>query len=121
MGLNHSNTILAFVALGDVVENDRAQDRALNFPAGSIIVFNKGYIDYQCFVNMSNRKMSLVTQLRPKTVYEIKLTLQVLSSKGILADKHIELSSNYAKKCDSPKPLKYIEFFMLRRNIYFNF
>lgn len=47
VGLNDSNTILEFVALGDGVENDMVQGRALKFPSGSIIVFDKGCIDYQ--------------------------------------------------------------------------
>ena len=49
VGLNHSNTIPEFVALGDGIENDMVQGRALQFPAGSILVFDKGYIDYQWF------------------------------------------------------------------------
>ncbi|RTE44500.1 IS4 family transposase, partial [Acinetobacter junii] len=52
VGLNHSNTIPGntipeFVALGDGIENDMVQGRAFKFPAGSIIVFDKGYVDYQ--------------------------------------------------------------------------
>ena len=47
VGLNHSNTIPEFVALGDGIENDMVQGRTLKFPPGSIVVFGKGYVDYQ--------------------------------------------------------------------------
>ena len=115
VGLNHSNTIPEFVALGDGIENDMVQGLRLKFPPGSIIVFDKGYVDYQCFVEMTNQKVSFVTRLRPKTVYEVKSKQDVLVSKGILADEYIELSSDYAKKRGAPKRLRRIEFYPLER------
>ena len=108
--LNHSNTIPEFVALGDGIENDMVQGRRLKFPPGSIVVFDKGYVDYQWFAEMTNQKVSFVTRLRPKTVYEVKSKQDVLASKGILADEYIELSSDYAKKRGAPKRLRCIEF-----------
>lgn len=36
VGLNHSNTIPEFVALGDGIENDMVQGRTLKFPSGCI-------------------------------------------------------------------------------------
>ena len=121
VGLNHSNTIPEFVALGDGIENDMVQGRALKFPAGSIVVFDKGYIDYQWFAQMSNRKVSFVTRLRPKTVYKVKSTHEVLSSKGILADEHIELSRDYAKKRGAPKLLRRIAFYDAEKKRTFEF
>ena len=55
---------------------------------------------------MTNQKVSFVTRLRPKTVYEVKSNQDVLASKGILADEYIELSSDYAKKRGAPKRLR---------------
>ena len=111
VGLNHSNTIPEFVALGDGIENDMVQGRLLKFPAGSIVVFDKGYVDYQWFAEMSHRKVSFVTRLRPKTVYEVKSSHKVLACKGILADEYIELSSDYARKRGAPKLLRRIAFY----------
>lgn len=111
VGLNHSNTIPEFFALGDGVENDMVQGRRLKFPSGSIVVFDKGYVDYQWFAEITNQKVSFVTRLRPKTVYEVKSKQDVLASKGILADEYIELSSDYAKKRGAPKRLRRIEFY----------
>jgi putative transposase len=61
VGLNHSNTIPEFVALGDGIENDMVQGRAFKFPAGSIIVFDKGYVDYQWFAQLTLQNVSFVT------------------------------------------------------------
>ena len=87
------------------------QGRTLKFPPGSIVVFDKGYVDYQWFAEMTNQKVSFVTQLRPKTVYEVKSKQDVLASKGILADEYIELSSDYAKNRGAPKRLRRIKFY----------
>lgn len=111
VGLNHSNTIPKFVALGDGIENDMVQDRTLKFPPGSIVVFDKGYVDYQWFAEMTNQNFNFVTRLRSKTVYEMKSKQDVLASKGILTDEYIELSSDYAKKRSAPKRLRSIKFY----------
>ena len=109
--LNHSNTIPEFVALGDGIENDMVQGRTLKFPLGIIVVFDKGYVDYQWFAEMTNQNFSFVTRLRPKTVYEVKSKQDVFASKGFLADEYIELSSDYAKKRGTPKRLRRIKFY----------
>ncbi len=106
VGLNHSNTIPEFVALGDGIENDMMQGRRLKFSAGSIVVFDKGYVDYQWFAEMTNKKISFVTRLRPKMVYKVKSQQEILTCKGILVDEYIELSSDYAKKRGAPKLLR---------------
>ena len=111
VGLNHSNTIPEFVALGDGIENDMVQGRAFKFPAGSIIVFDKGYVDYQWFAQLTLQNVSFVTRLRPKTVYQVKSSRSVLATKGIIADECIELSSAHAKKRGVPKLLRRIEFY----------
>jgi len=111
VGLNHSNTIPEFVALGDGIENDMVQGRALQFPAGSILVFDKGYIDYQWFAQLTDQKIGFVTRLRPKTVYQVKSSREVLACKGIITDECIELSSAHAKKRGAPKQLRRIEFY----------
>ena len=121
VGLNHSNTIPEFVALGDGIENDMVQGRALKFPSGSIVVFDKGYIDYQWFAEMNRQNVSFVTRLRPKTVYEVKSRQEVLSSKGILADECIELSSDYAKKRGAPERLRRVEFYDAQKKRTFEF
>ena len=111
VGLNHSNTIPEFVALGNGIENDMVQGRAFKFPAGSIIVFDKGYVDYQWFAQLTLQNVSFVTRLRPKTVYQVKSSRSVLATKGIIADECIELSSAHAKKRGAPELLRRIEFY----------
>jgi hypothetical protein len=46
VGLNHGGMIPEFVALGDGKEHDLVQGRKLDFPKGSLVAFDKGYVDY---------------------------------------------------------------------------
>ncbi len=59
---------------------------AFKFPPGSIIVFDKGYVDYQWFAQYDQlQKVSFVTRLRPKTVYQGEIKPQRISQlKGLL-------------------------------------
>ena len=34
-------------------ENDMVQGRKFQFPSGSIVVFDKGYVDYQWYANLT--------------------------------------------------------------------
>ena len=53
IGLNHSNDIPEFIAVENGKENDMVQGRKFQFPAGSIVVFDKGYVDYQWYANLT--------------------------------------------------------------------
>lgn len=97
------------------------QGRTLKFPSSSIVVFDKGYIDYQWFAEMTHQNISFVTRLRPKTVYEVKSSHKVLACKDILADEYIELSSEHAKKRGAPKLLRRIEFYDVQKRRTFEF
>ena len=57
--LNHSNDIPEFVVVENGKENDMVQGRKFQFPAGSIVVFDKGYVDYQWYVNLTAQNIDL--------------------------------------------------------------
>lgn len=68
VGLNHANMVPEFVALSDGNESDMIQGRQFEFPKGSIVAFDKGYVDYQWFGSLTKQGVSFVTRLRPKVV-----------------------------------------------------
>lgn len=70
---------------------------------------------------MTNQKVSFVTRLRSKTIYEMKSKQDVLASKGFLVDEYIELSSDYVKKRGAPKRLRRIEFYDEKKERTFEF
>ena len=112
VALNHGNMIIDLVSLSDDNENDMVEDRKFNFPKGNIVAFDKGYIDYQWFVDLTNKGVSFVTRLRTGAVYDAIKQRECNSDKGILRDKKIELSSAHTIKRIAPtlRLVKFIDF-----------
>ena len=120
VGLNHSHHIPTFVALGAGIENDMVQGRKFVFPAGSMVVFDKGYVDYQWFASLTKQRVSFVTRLRPKAVYTVISTKQTGKAQGVIADEVIELNSEHAKKRGAPR-LRHVRYCDAKTNKPFDF
>ena len=103
VGLNHGNMLPEFIALSDGNENDMIQGRKFQFPKGSIVAFDKGYIDYEWFGSLTNQGVSFVTRLRPKAIYEVLENKPVIESKGVISDQIIQLNNVHALKRGAPK------------------
>lgn len=103
VGLNHATDIPEFVALSDGNENDMVEGRRFRFPKGSIVAFDKGYVDYQWFGNLTKQGVSFVTRLRSKSVYRVLERKPVTKQTGVTSDHTIELSSAHAIKRGAPK------------------
>lgn len=70
VGLNHKNMIPEFVALTDGNLHDVKQGREFTFPVGSIVVFDKGYLDYGWYKSLTDKGIYFVTRLRKNMVYD---------------------------------------------------
>lgn len=103
VGLNHANLVPEFVALSDGNENDMVQGRQFDFPKGSIVAFDKGYVDYEWFNSLNNRGVFFVTRLRAKAVYRVEERRTVNKVNGIMSDQIIQLNSAHALKRGAPK------------------
>lgn len=103
VGFNHGNMLPEFVALSDGNENDMIEGRKFRFPKGSIVAFDKGYVDYKWFADLTVEGVSFVTRLRTKAVYKVLESRVVLVSKGVISDEVIQLNSTHALKRGVPK------------------
>lgn len=103
VGLNHATDIPEFVALSDGNENDMVQGRQFCFPKGSVVAFDKGYVDYQWFGTLAKQGVSFVTRLRPNAVYRVLERRSVEKQRGVTSDQIIELSSAHAIKRGAPR------------------
>lgn len=103
VGLNHGTHVPEFVALSDGQENDMVQGRQFDFPKGSIVAFDKGYVDYQWFKSLTDNGVFFVTRLRPKAVYAVLAHRPVDKDQGITSDQIIQLNSAHAIKRGAPK------------------
>jgi putative transposase len=102
VGLNHGTQVPEFVALSDGQENDMVQGRQFAFPKGSVVVFDKGYVDYQWFKSLTDKGVFFVTRLRAKAVYAVKERRPANREAGILSDQIIQLNSAHAHKRGAP-------------------
>lgn len=103
VGLNHGTMIPEFVALGDGKENDMVQGRKFDFPKGSMVAFDKGYVDYQWFKSLTDKGVFFVTRLRPKAVYKVLARKLVDKGTGVTSDQVIQLNSAHAMKRGAPR------------------
>jgi len=109
VGLNNGTLVPEFVALSEGNENDMVQGRRFDFPKGSIVAFDKGYVDYEWFKSLTDKGVFFVTRLRAKAVYEVVDEYAVTEGSGVLQDQDIQLSSAHALKRGAP---------LLRRVVY---
>ncbi|MFL0798799.1 MAG: IS4 family transposase, partial [Cellvibrionaceae bacterium] len=103
VGLNHATEVPEFVSLSDGNENDMVAGRQFRFPKGSIVAFDKGYVDYEWFGSLSHQGVSFVTRLRAKAVYRVIERLNITPGSGVKSDQIIEFSSAHAQKRGAPR------------------
>lgn len=103
VGLNNASLIPEFVALSDGKENDLIQGRQFTFPKGSIVAFDKGYVDYGWYGSLTKQGVNFVTRIRPKAVYSVLKAHQVNPKSQVAYDQTIQLDSQHAKKQGVPK------------------
>jgi len=103
VGLNHGTHVPEFVALSDGQENDMVQGRRFEFPKGSIVAFDKGYVDYQWFKSLTDKGVFFVTRLRGNAVYRVEERRYADQNKGVQSDHIIQLSSAHALKRGAPR------------------
>jgi hypothetical protein len=75
--------------------------KEVNLPAGSVIVFDRGYCDYKTYNRLTDDKVTFVTRNRARSVYKIEKEREVPEdqlSRGIQGDWDISLGYTYNKK-----------------------
>jgi len=103
VGLNHGTHVPEFVALSDGNENDMVKGREFRFPKGSIVAFDKGYVDYGWYKSLTEQGVFFVTRLRPNSVYRVLDRRDSDRSQGITCDQIIQLNSAHAIKRGAPR------------------
>jgi putative transposase len=103
VGLNHGNEVPEFVTISEGNQNDMIAGRKFCFPRGSIVAFDKGYVDYGWFGNLTKQGVFFVTRLRPKAVYQVLERRPVDAVSGVTSDQIIQLNSAHAVKRGAPK------------------
>ncbi len=71
-------------------------------PKGSIIVFDRGYNDYELFRQWSKKEITFVTRMKDGTLYKVTDTYAPPQHSKILCDENIELTGHSATKEPMP-------------------
>lgn len=91
VGLNHANLIPEFVAVSGGQESELIAGRQFDFPKTSIVVFDKGYVDYGWYKSLTDKGIFFVTRLRPNAIYRVIERKPVDPSCGLTSDQVIQL------------------------------
>jgi transposase len=83
-----------FVRYTEAVRHDHVLLSEVSLPKGSILVFDKGYVDYAQYERFTNDKIFYVTRLKDNALYECgqEYDIPETADSGILKDEEIILS-----------------------------
>jgi len=106
--LDHDGYLPVFAHLTEGTTHEVKVARTLMFPAGSIVVVDRGYIDYALFWNWTVNKVFFVTRQKENAHYTVLEEGTAPATRHILRDDLIELEGYYSRK-KYPQPLRRIE------------
>jgi hypothetical protein len=89
--LDHDGHIPAFVTVTDAKTHESRIAKALGLPKGSIVVFDKGFIDYAWFLTLGAKGIFFVTRLKRNAVYKLLARRPVNRRTGVTSDHIIEV------------------------------
>lgn len=98
VGLDHEGLIPAFASVTPGKVGDQTQAKLMNFPQGSVLVFDKGYADYSWHNQLTSKGIFWVTRLRSNGKFSVLDRRDINESQGITCDEIIEFDSPKAKK-----------------------
>ena len=98
VGLDHDGLIPAFVAVTPGKVGDQTQAKAMSFPKGSVLVFDRGYMDYKWHNQLTDHGIYWVTRIRTGAKYRVSERRPVDKSQGVTSDQIIEYTSHRSAK-----------------------
>jgi len=98
VGLDHDGLIPAFAAVTAGKTGDQTQAKLMQFPKGSVLVFDKGYADYSGHNQLTDQGIFWVTRIRSNAKYRVIERHEVNKSQGVTSDQIIEYTSIRSSK-----------------------
>ena len=107
--LDHEGYLPTFGLITEGRVHDVKVAQTLQFPAGSVVVMDRGYVDYELFGRWTKEKVWFVTRLKDNAAYRVIERREVRKEQGVYCDQVIELTGPAAQtKC--PYRLRRIRF-----------
>lgn len=108
--LDHDGYLPSFAVITEGKVADVKIAKQLKFDPGTILVYDRAYIDYELFGRWTAQGVYFVTRIKENCLYEVVGERNVPQNRNILKDELIELRGYKAlEKC--PFPLRRIEAF----------
>lgn len=101
--LDHEGNIPAFAAITSAKCSDLEVARTLKFAPGSIVVMDKGYIDYEWWKALNSQKIYFVCRPRRNTRCKVVAERPVPVGSGVMRDETIELTNTKPRKIGMPR------------------
>jgi hypothetical protein len=106
--LDHDGYLPCFAVITDGKVHDVGIAKTLVFPAGTVVVYDRAYVDYRLFGEWTEQGVYFVTRMKDNTQYVITEERQPPQHRGIVSDRVIELAGVKAEeRC--PYPLRRVE------------
>lgn len=87
--LDHSGYLPSFAVITPGKTHEVKVARKLRFDPGTVLVFDRGYVDYQWFVELTRQKVWFVTRLKERAAYEVVQRREVPERGPVLRDEVI--------------------------------
>ena len=107
LGLDHDGLIPAFACVTAGRVSEMKQARRMDFPKGSVLVFDKGYNCYRWHNSLTEKGIFFVSRLRGNAQYRVLQRRAVDTDSGVTSDQTIEYTAQ--RKDGGPlKPIRRI-------------
>ncbi len=98
--LDHDGYLPSVVVITDGKRPDVRVARTLRFDPGTVVVMDRGYVDYAWFGELTAQDVFFVTRLKDNTVFTVVERRRVPERGAVLRDELIELTTwDAANKC----------------------
>lgn len=94
--LDHAGYLPSFAVITNGKTSDIRQARKMNFPAGAILVFDRGYIDYDWFYKLTDDGVYFVTRMKEGAAFEVVEEREIRGT-GVQADQVIRFKRDRDK------------------------
>jgi len=95
--LDHDGYLPQYAVISDGKEADISAAKKMSFAPGTMLVFDRGYADYDWWVSLASQKVFFVTRLKDKADYEVMEKRAVPEKGNVLKDEVIVLFKLAAK------------------------
>ena len=98
--LDHDGYLPSVVVITEGKRHDVRVARTLRFDPGTVVVMDRGYVDYAWFGQLTAQDVFFVTRMKTQTVYRVVERRAVPERSAVLRDEVIELTGvDAAMKC----------------------